>query len=139
MPRVSLQIPGNLAVQVERLVREGWYRDEQALIEAALAHFVEHRSFLGDSPELLARFAADALNVSKPETALKFTARGLALLGTAPGTDLELYKSLVELHVQSLLVMGRNEEARSTLEQAREHLPNSPGIAGWMRRMTNDE
>ncbi|HUF18133.1 MAG TPA: hypothetical protein VMS12_08850 [Thermoanaerobaculia bacterium] len=139
MPRVSTRISGSLARQMDRLVREGWYRDEEALVEAALEHFVEHRSFLGDSPELLAQVASDALENSKPETALKFAVRALTLLGTGPGVDLELYKTLVELRVQSLLVLGRDAEARSCLEEAREQLPNSPGITGWMRRMTNDE
>lgn len=139
MPRVSTQISGAVASQIERLVREGWYRDEQAVIEAALESFVEHRSFIGDSPELLGRFAADALNESKPETALKFVARALTILGTRPDNDLQLYKSLVELRVQSLLVLGRDEEAKSCLEEAKKQLPNTPGISGWIRRMTSDE
>lgn len=139
MPRVSIQISGSLASQIERLIREGWYPDEQSLVQSALEQFVERRSFLGDSPDVLSRFAADALDHARPETALKFATRGLTLLGTGPRTDLDLYKTLVELRVQSLLVMGRDAEARISLEEAREHLPNSPGIAGWIRRMTNDE
>ena len=139
MPRVSVQISSSLSAQIERLLREGWYRDEAAVVEAALEKFIGNRSFLGDSPRLLVHFASDALNDSKPETALKFTARALALMNGDAAPDLELYKQLVELRVQSLLVLDRETEARSELEQARARLPNSPGIAGWIRRMTNDE
>lgn len=135
MRRISVQIPPGLSQQVDRLLREGWYRDEQSLVEAALQSLVEHRSFLGDSPRLLLGFAADAMNDSKPETALKFTSRALSLIGTDPSADLELYKSIVELRVQSLLVLGREGEARSELESARDRLPNSPGIAGWIDRL----
>lgn len=135
MRRISVQISPGLAQQIDRLLREGWYRDEQGLVEAALESFVEHRSFLGDSPRLLLGFAADALNDSKPETALRFTSRAQALLGSEPSADLEMYKAIVELRVQCLLVLGRESEARSELEAARGRLPNSPGITGWIDRL----
>ena len=139
MPRFSAQVSTELSSQIERLLREGWYADESALLEAALESFIENRSFLGDSPRLLSTFAADALNDSKPETALKFTSRALTLLGSGADTDLELYKELIELRVQSLLVLSRETEARAELEQARARLPNSPGINGWIDRLRMSE
>jgi hypothetical protein len=101
----------------------------------ALHQFVEAKSFLGDSPRLLHRFAADALNESKPETALKFSSRGLALLDTEEHPDLGLYQRLVELKVQILLVLDRAAEALETLEEAKQVLPNSPAIARWAERV----
>ena len=51
---------------------------------------------------MLHRFAADALNDSKPEVALKFVNRGLSLLPTQDMTDFHLYQNLVELRIESI-------------------------------------
>ena len=84
---------------------------------------------------MLHRFAADALNDSKPEVALKFVDRAASLLELQPLTDFTLYQSLVELRVQILLVLGREAEALRSLEAAREKLPNNPTIARWIERL----
>ena len=135
MPRVGAEIPNELARQIERMIRDGWFPDQEAVLREALSHFVDAKSFLGDSPRMLHRFAADALNDSKPETALKFTDRALSLLSVQKVTDFTLYQNLVELRVQILLVLGRNADALASLEEAREHLPNSPAIAKWIERL----
>ena len=135
MPKVAADIPNELARRIDRIVREGWFTDEDALVREALLHFVEGKSYLGDSPRMLHRFAADALNESKPEVALKFASRALTLLASQPITDYPLYQALVELHVQVDLVLGREEEALSVLEEAREKMPNNPTIARWIERL----
>src|SRR5437870_12986262 len=135
MPRVGAEIPNELARQIERMIRDGWFPDQEAVLREALSHFVDAKSFLGDSPRMLHRFAADALNDSKPETALKFTDRALSLLSAQKVTDFTLYQNLVELRVQILLVLGRNAVALASLEKARDHLPNSPAIAKWIGRL----
>ena len=101
----------------------------------SLSQFVDAKSFLGDSPRMLHRFAADALNDSKPETALKFVGRALSLLSTQPLTDYALYQSLVELQVQVMLVLGQTADALAALELARVQLPNNPTIARWIERL----
>ncbi|PYQ56261.1 MAG: hypothetical protein DMF58_21150 [Acidobacteria bacterium] len=50
-------------------------------------------------------------------------------------TDFSLYQNFIELRVQILLVLGREEEALSSLEEAKELLPNSPTIARWIDRL----
>src|SRR5467141_2434443 len=77
MPRVVTEITPELARQIDRIVRDGWFPDPETVMREALAQFVDAKSFLGDSPRMLHRFAADALNESKPETALKFVDRAL--------------------------------------------------------------
>ena len=131
MPKITTEITPELARHIERIVRDGWFPNGDALVTEALHQFVEAKSFLGDSPRLLHRFAADALNESKPETALKFASRGLALLQTEEHPDLALYQRLVELKVQVLLVLDRTAEALDALEEAKQILPNSPAIARW--------
>src|SRR5881296_2366181 len=111
MPRVGAEIPNELARQIDRMIRDGWFPDQDAVVREALMQFVDAKSFLGDSPRMLHRFAADALNDSKPETALKFVDRALALMSNQKVTDFALYQNLVELRVQILLVLGREEEA----------------------------
>ena len=135
MPRVAAEIPNELARQIDRMIRDGWFTDQEAVIREALNQFVDAKSFLGDSPRMLHRFAADALNDSKSETALKFVDRALSLMSTQKVTDFTLYQNLVELRVQILLVLGRNADALSALEEAREHLPNNPTIAKWIERL----
>ena len=135
MPRVAAEIPNELARQIERMIRDGWFPDQEAVLREALNQFVDAKSFLGDSPRMLHRFAADALNDSKPETALKFTDRALSLLSAQKVTDFTLYQNLVELRVQILLILGRNADALASLEEAREHLPNNPSIAKWIERL----
>jgi Arc/MetJ-type ribon-helix-helix transcriptional regulator len=135
MAKVTAEIPGELSRQIDRMIRDGWFPDQEALVREALSHFVDAKSFLGDSPRMLHRFAADALNDSKPEVALKFVNRALSLLPTQTMTDFHLYQSLVELRVQILLVLDRNEEALTGLEEAREMLPNNPTIAKWIARL----
>jgi len=136
MTKVSTEIPPELNRQIERIVRDGWFPDQETVLREALAQFVDAKSFLGDSPRMLHRFAADALNDSKPETALKFVDRALLLMANQKLTDFTLFQSLIELRVQILLVLGREEEALSSVEQAREVMPNNPSIARWIEKLT---
>ena len=135
MPRVAAEIPSELARQIDRMIRDGWFTDQEAVVREALNQFVDAKSFLGDSPRMLHRFAADALNDSKPDTALKFVDRALSLMSTQKVTDFTLYQNLIELRVQILLVLGRNADALASLEEAREQLPNNPTIAKWIERL----
>ena len=135
MTKVTADIPSELNRQIERIVRDGWFPDQETVVREALVQFVDAKSFLGDSPRMLHRFAADALNDSKPETALKFVDRALLLMSNEKLTDFVLFQSLIELRVQILLVLGREEEARRSLEEAREILPNNPNIARWIERL----
>jgi len=135
MVKVSTEIPYELARQMDRIIRDGWFADEEAVIREALLQFVDAKTFLGDSPRMLHRFAADALNESKPEVALKFLDRSLSLLAHEKLTDFTLYQSLIELRVQVLLVLGRDADALASVEAAREHLPNNPSIAKWIDRL----
>jgi Arc/MetJ-type ribon-helix-helix transcriptional regulator len=135
MTKVSAEISNELNRQIERIVRDGWFPDQETVVREALVQFVDAKSFLGDSPRMLHRFAADALNDSKPETALKFVDRALLLMSNEKLTDFALFQSLIELRVQILLVLGREEEARRSLEEAKEVLPNNPNIARWIERL----
>jgi Arc/MetJ-type ribon-helix-helix transcriptional regulator len=135
MPKVAAEISNELARQIDRMIRDGWFPDHETVLREALSQFVDAKSFLGDSPRMLHRFAADALNDSKPDTALKFVDRALSLLSTQTVTDFTLYQNLVELRVQILLVLGRNSDALASLEEAREQLPNNPTIAKWIERL----
>jgi len=135
MPKVAAEISNELARQIDRMIRDGWFPDHETVLREALSQFVDAKSFLGDSPRMLHRFAADALNDSKPDTALKFVDRALSLLSTQKVTDFTLYQNLVELRVQILLVLGRNSDALASLEEAREQLPNNPNIAKWIERL----
>src|SRR5213596_1660615 len=135
MPKVATDISNELARQIDRMIRDGWFPDHETVLREALNQFVDAKSFLGDSPRMLHRFAADALNDSKPDTALKFVDRALSLMSTQKVTDFTLYQNLIELRVQILLVLGRNSDALASLEEAREHLPNSPAIAKWIERL----
>jgi len=135
MTKVTTEIPNDLNKQIERIVRDGWFPDPETVVREAILQFVDAKSFLGDSPRMLHRFAADALNDSKPETALKFVDRALLLMSNQKITDFSLYQNFIELRVQILLVLGREEEALSSLEEAKELLPNSPTIARWIDRL----
>ena len=135
MVKVAADIPTELARQIDRIIRDGWFPDQDSVLREALHHFVAGKSFLGDSPRMLHRFAADALNDSKPDTALKFVSRALALVERQELTDYSLYQSLVELRVQILLVLERKADAIAALEEARERLPNNPAIAKWLERL----
>ena len=136
MVKVAAEINTDLARQIDRMIRDGWFPDQESIVREALNHFVGAKSFLGDSPRMLHRFGADALNDSKPDTALKFVNRALSLVSGQQVTDFALYQALVELRVQILLVLDRQAEAISTLEEAREQLPNNPSIARWLERLT---
>ena len=136
MPKVAAEISNELARQIDRMIRDGWFPDHETVLREALSQFVDAKSFLGDSPRMLHRFAADALNDSKPDTALKFVDRALSLLSTQKVTDFTLYQNLVELRVQILLVLGRNSDALASLEEAREQMPNNPTIAKWIERLS---
>lgn len=135
MPKLTADIPNELSRQIDRIIRDGWFPDEETVVREALLQFVDAKSFLGDSPRMLHRFAADALNDSKPEVALKFVNRGLSLLGNQNTTDFSLYQALTELRVQVLLVLGRDGDAMLALEEAREKLPNNPSIAKWIAKL----
>jgi len=139
MPKVSAEVPADLARQIDRIIRDGWYPDEEAVVREALLQFLDAKSFLGDSPRMLHRFAADALNDSKPDVALKFVDRALSLLNGQQMTDFHLYQSLVELRVQILLVLGHDSDALTTLEEAREKLPNNPTIAKWIEKVRKSQ
>ncbi|GAC1397682.1 MAG: hypothetical protein NVSMB68_13810 [Thermoanaerobaculia bacterium] len=136
MVKVAADIPTDLARQIDRIIRDGWFPDQETIVREALHHFVDAKSFLGDSPRMLHRFAADALNDSKPGTALKFVDRALSLLTGQQITDFALYQSLIELRVQVLLVQDRHADAVATLEDAKEQLPNNPTIARWLEKLT---
>ena len=135
MPKVTADIPNELSRQIDRIIRDGWFPDQETVLREALSYFVEAKSFLGDSPRMLHRFAADALNDSKPEVALKFVSRAVSLLAGRDVTDFALYQSLIELRVQILLVLGRENDALSSLEEAREMLPNNPSILKWIEKL----
>lgn len=135
MVKLAAEIPTELARQIDRIIRDGWFPDRETVLREALSSFVDARSYLGDSPRMLHRFAADALNDSKPETALKFVNRALSLMGGLQVTDFGLYQSLVELRVQVLLVLDRQADAVATLEEAKEALPNNPSIAKWLEKL----
>jgi Arc/MetJ-type ribon-helix-helix transcriptional regulator len=135
MPKVTAEIPHELARQIDRIIRDGWFSDHEAIVREALLQFVDAKSFLGDSPRMLHRFAADALNDSKPEVALKFVGRALSLMASQDITDFTLYQSLVELRVQILLVLGRDAEALAAAEEGREKLPNNPAVARWIEKL----
>jgi len=135
MVKVQTDIPPDLSRQIERIIRDGWFPDQETVVREALVQFVDAKTFLGDSPRMLHRFAADALNDSKPETALKVVDRALSLMLSQKITDFSLYQNLVELRVQILLVFGREADALASLEEAREHLPNNPNIARWIERL----
>jgi Arc/MetJ-type ribon-helix-helix transcriptional regulator len=136
MVKVTAEVPGELQRQMDRIIRDGWFPDQETVVREALSQFIDAKSFLGDSPRMLHRFAADALNDSKPETALKFVDRALSLMSNQKLTDFSLYQMLIELRVQVLLVLGRGEDALSSLEEAREHLPNNPSIAKWIEKLS---
>src|SRR3989454_1693085 len=135
MSKVTAEIPNELTKQIDRIIRDGWFPDEETVVREALLQFVDAKSFLGDSPRMLHRFAADALNDSKPETALKFVDRALSLMSNQKVTDFTLYQLLVELRVQILLVLDRQADAVATLEEAKEALPNNPSIAKWLEKL----
>jgi Arc/MetJ-type ribon-helix-helix transcriptional regulator len=135
MPKISADITSDLGRAIDRIIRDGWFADEEAVVREALLQFVDAKSFLGDSPRMLHRFAADALNDSKPEVALKFVDRALSLLTGQEMTDFQLYQALVELRVQILLVLGHEADALTTLEEAREKMPNNPTIAKWIEKV----
>lgn len=139
MTKVSADISAELNRAIERIIRDGWFPDQETVVREALTEFVDAKSFLGDSPRMLHRFAADALNDSKPETALKFVDRALLLMSNQKITDFTLFQSLIELRVQILLVLGREDEALRSLEEAKEILPNNPSIARWMSRLSKQK
>lgn len=139
MPKLTADIPHELSRQIERIIRDGWFPDQESVVREALLQFVDGKSFLGDSPRMLHRFAADALNDSKPEVALKFVSRAVTLMATQQVTDFTLYQSLVELRLQILLVLGRDADALASAEEAREKLPNNPTIARWIEKLNKRE
>jgi Arc/MetJ-type ribon-helix-helix transcriptional regulator len=136
--KLTTEIPNELSRQIDRIIRDGWFPDQESVVREALSQFVDAKSFLGDSPRMLHRFAADALNDSKPEVALKFVTRALSLMVGQDITDFTLYQSLVELRVQILLVLGRDDDALASVEEAREKLPNNPAIARWIEKLTKN-
>lgn len=135
MVKISAEVPPELSRSIDRIIRDGWFPDQETIVREALEQFVDAKSFLGDSPRMLHRFAADALNESKPEVALKFANRALSLLGNQHITDFALYQAVIELRVQVFLVLGREADALASLEEAREVLPNNPSIAKWIEKL----
>src|SRR5207237_10680358 len=126
MTHATTEIPNDLNKQTERIVRDGWFPDPETVVREAILQFVDAKSFLGDSPRMLHRFAADALNDSKPETALKFVDRALLLMSNQKLTDFNLFQNLIELRVQILLVLGRAADALAALAEAQQPRPNNP-------------
>src|SRR6266576_5002 len=59
MPKVATEISNELARQIDRMIRDGWFPDHETVLREALNQFVDAKSFLGDSPRMLHRFAAD--------------------------------------------------------------------------------
>jgi Arc/MetJ-type ribon-helix-helix transcriptional regulator len=135
MVKISAEVPPELSRSLDRIIRDGWFPDHETIVREALESFVEAKSFLGDSPRMLHRFAADALNESKPEVALKFANRALSLLANQQITDFALYQAIIELRVQIFLILGRESDALASLEEAREVLPNNPSIAKWIEKL----
>ena len=135
MAKVQAEIPPDLSRQIERIIRDGWFPDQETVVREALVQFVDAKSFLGDSPRMLHRFAADALNDSKPETALQVFDRAVWLMVNQQPTDFNLYRNLIELRVQILLVPGRDADHLAALEEAQQTLPNNPSIARWIERL----
>jgi len=135
MVKISAEVPPELSRSIDRIIRDGWFPDQETIVREALEQFVDAKSFLGDSPRILHRFAADALNESKPEVALKFANRALSLLNNQHVTDFALYQAVIELRVQVFLVLGRENDALASLEEAREILPNNPSIAKWIEKL----
>ncbi len=135
MAKVTTDISSELSRQIDRIVRDGWFPDQESVVREALLQFVDSKSFLGDSPRMLHRFAADALNDSKPEVALKFVSRAMSLLSHQGIADFALYQSLVELRIQVLLVLDREAEALASAEEAHELMPNNPAITRWIERL----
>ena len=138
MPKLTAEIPNELSRQIDRIIRDGWFPDQESVVREALSQFVDAKSFLGDSPRMLHRFAADALNDSKPEVALKFVSRALSLLSVQDITDFALYQALVELRLQILLVLGRDDDALASAEEAKQKLPNNPAIARWIEKLNKN-
>jgi Arc/MetJ-type ribon-helix-helix transcriptional regulator len=135
MPKLTADIPSELSRQIDRIIRDGWFPDQESVVREALSQFVDAKSFLGDSPRMLHRFAADALNDSKPEVALKFVSRALSLMVGQDVTDFALYQALIELRLQVLMVLGREGDALASAEEAKEILPNNPAIARWIEKL----
>jgi len=135
MVKISAEVPPELSRSIDRIIRDGWFPDQETIVREALEQFVDAKSFLGDSPRMLHRFAADALNESKPEVALKFANRALSLLKNQHVTDFSLYQAVIELRVQIFLILGRESDALASLEEAREVLPNNPSIAKWIEKL----
>src|SRR3954454_12570763 len=111
MPKVAAEISNELARQIDRMIRDGWFPDHETVLREALEQFVDAKSFLGDSPRMLHRFAADALNESKPEVALKFANRAMSLLRNQRITDSTLSQAVIELRVQIFLILGHENDA----------------------------
>lgn len=135
MVRITVDVPDELERQIRRLLKEGWYESDEEIVVEALEQFIGGKSYLGDSPSMLHRFAADALNESKPATALKFVDRAISIIEHQKTTDLSFLQTLIELRVQILLVLDRLDEAEETLEKASERLPNNPAIARWLDKV----
>ena len=41
MPRVAAEIPSELARQIDRMIRDGWFTDQEAVVREALNQFVD--------------------------------------------------------------------------------------------------
>jgi Arc/MetJ-type ribon-helix-helix transcriptional regulator len=135
MVKITAEVPPELSRSIDRIIRDGWFPDQETIVREALEQYVDAKSFLGDSPRMLHRFAADALNESKVEVALKFIDRAASLLSHNNITDFTLYQAVIELRVQILLVLGRENDALTALQAAREVLPNNPSIAKWIEKL----
>jgi hypothetical protein len=139
MVKITAEVPPELSRSIDRIIRDGWFPDQETIVREALEQYVDAKSFLGDSPRMLHRFAADALNESKVEVALKFIDRAASLLSHNNITDFTLYQAVIELRVQILLVLGREKDAMTALEAAREVLPNNPSIAKWIEKLMRNK
>ena len=98
LAKLTAEVPGEIAREIDRIVRDGWFPDQETVVREALSQFVDGKSFLGDSPRLLHRFGADAICVGSRGHSVA----AAALLGTgaycvesgADGTAFEYYYAL---------------------------------------------
>ena len=129
--KVNAEIPPDVQRQIDRIIRDGWFPDQETLVREAVVQFVDAKTFLGDSPRMLHRFAADALNDSKPEVALKFVNRALSLSRRVPPDRVVILEGAVSTRPD----VERAEAARADAVLVGEALMRSSDPARTTRRL----